>query len=311
MLRLILVLFGVFAPTAILAADPAAEIPYRIDYRGWYTIEGTINGKGPFDFIIDTGATRSLIFANAAAKVSDVRPSGGAPISVLGLSKEGKFPTFVVDEIEVGGERFAGLVTVVLSDWVVDGRAPQAVLGLDFLARYHVEFDADRRVMRLYRPAARYAPPGRRWTSAKMRRDLLVSDDGPLFTTEVRLNGWSMPFMIDLGATGTIVNEVGAARGDNVGVQINDNTWTGASRVTDALSAKARARMALFQRMRIGGARWNRIALVVYDAPILEDLGVQGRPFGLIGAPLFADRSFAFDFKNGALFIGPSPETRR
>ena len=306
MARLALSFLFLLAFAADAAARTIAELPYRIDYRGWYTVSGTINGKGPFDLIVDTGATRTLIFANTLAKAGGRRASGGEPISVLGLSRQGEFPTYIIDDIRVGDERLSGLMTVVLPDWNVDGRAPQAVLGLDFLSRYHVEFDAERQVMRLHDRAAPFTPPSRKWKTAGMSRDAVKVSDGVLYTADVQLNGQTIPFMLDLGSTGTIVNEIGAARGGNVGIQINRDTQTGASRITDALSVKTTARLVMFQRMRLGGLRWNRAILVVYDAPIFDDLGVQQRPFGLIGANLFQDRSFAFDFANLTLHLGPT-----
>ena len=43
-------------------------MPYRVDYNGLITVSTTINGRGPYDFVIDTGATLSLAFQNLADK---------------------------------------------------------------------------------------------------------------------------------------------------------------------------------------------------------------------------------------------------
>lgn len=286
------------------AAAPVAEIPYRLDYDGLYVVAGLINGKGPFSFVVDTGATRTIVFARAAAAVGGLRPAQKEPTSVLGLSSKGKFATYLLDEIRFGGERLGDLETVILDDWDAGGRSPDAVLGLDFLARYHAEFDADRRVLKLYRPDAPFAPPSRGWKSATISKDVIRLPDGVLFTTTARLNGRSIPFMIDTGATGTIVNAAAADRANGAPVELDSLRLP--PRMTDALSEQTKVKLAIFDRMNIGEARWGRVVFVVYDAPIFDDLGVAGKPFGLLGINIFEGRSFAFDFRAGKLFIGPA-----
>ncbi|MEX0644509.1 MAG: retropepsin-like aspartic protease, partial [Parvularculaceae bacterium] len=158
------------APVAARAAEPVAVVPYRIDYFGWFTVSATVNGRGPYDFIIDTGATRSLVFQNLAA-IHEFAPSGGPPQTVLGLASEDLLPTFTVGDVSVGAARIDNLVTVILSDWRQGDRSPQGVLGLDFLTRYTLVFDAERGVLSLYdRDAAPESYP-RKWKPVALTPD--------------------------------------------------------------------------------------------------------------------------------------------
>lgn len=300
------ILIGVLLALAGVAraAEPLAVLPYRIDYGGWFTVSGTIKGKGPFDFIVDTGSTRTLIFVGTVDQIGGVYATNDEPISVIGLSATQKFPTYHVGDIVVGGQLIPDLVTVVLNDWAVSGRSPHAVLGLDFLERFHVEFDAANKVMRLYGRETAYEPPSMKWRSAPILRKNFGLEEGFLFTTDVRLNAAKVEFLIDLGATGTIVNRHAAKLGRNLGVTI-DAINTNATRITDALDQKDRARAIYFDQLSIGRTRWRRAVLVVYDAPVFAELGVAGRPFGLIGANFFEDRSFGFDFATRRIFFGP------
>lgn len=304
MLRLIIAISVLFGTTVARAASPVAEIPYRIDYGGWFTVSGTIKGQGPFDFVVDTGATRTLIFKNTVEKIGGVTPVGDERISVIGLLTSTDAQAYDVGDISIGGLASPRLGTVVLDDWVVDGRAPQAVLGLDFLSGYHVEFDAVRHVMRLYAQTTPYAPPSRKWKSAKISRKKIRAGADGLYTTTVRLNDAAMPFMIDLGATGTIVNRAGARRAV-LGNGIAIDTAKTPTRITDALDTEIKAGPTEFQDLRVGKTAWRRVVLTVYDAPVIAELGLIDEPFGIIGANLFAGRSFAFDFANGKLFIAP------
>ncbi len=293
---------GAFLVCAARAAEPLAVLPYRLDYSGWFTVSGTIDGKGPFDFIIDTGSTQTLIFTNTAEKIGGIVPTNDPPIRVIGLSASKRFPTYRIGDVSIAGQAMPDLVTVVLKDWTVDGRSPQGVLGLDFLGRYHVEFDAAAKLIRLYARDERYEPPSSQWRASPMTRRTFGTEQGVLYTAEVRLNSARVNFLIDLGATGTIVNKRAAARGRNLGVTIS-SIRTSSTRIADAVDEKAVARPVYFDRFGIGGTNWRRVVLFVYDAPVIAELGMAGEPFGLIGANLFADRSFAFDFANDRLYI--------
>lgn len=279
-------------------------MPYRTDYGGWFTVSGTIKGKGPFDFVVDTGSTKTLIFVNTVDKIGGVALTNDPPVRVIGLSADRKFPTFRIGDVSIGGQTMADLATVILRDWTVNGRAPQGVIGLDFLERYHVEFDSQAKVMRLYARQTPYAPPSPKWRSTPMQRRSFTLDESAVFTTEMRLNSAPVEFLIDLGATGTIVNQRAAARGRNLGVSIN-TTETRSTRISDSLDSKDRGRPVFFDRVSIGRTTWNRAVLVVYDAPVIDELGMADRPFGLIGANMFEDRSFSFDFAELRLYIGP------
>lgn len=296
------------APFAARAADPLASLPYRTDYGGWFTVSGSIDGKGPFDFVVDTGSTKTLIFVNTVDKIGGVVATNAPPVRVIGLAADKRFPTFKIGDVAIGGQTMPDLVTVILRDWTVNGRAPQGVIGLDFLERYHVEFDGQAKVMRLYARETRYQPPSQKWRPTPMQRRSFTLEEGAVFTSEMRLNWARVEFLIDLGATGTIVNERAASRGRSLGISIG-TTETRSTRITDSLDSKARARPVYFDRISIGRTTWNRAVLVVYDAPVIEELGMADRPFGLIGANLFDDRSFAFDFAAQRLYIGPRTKT--
>lgn len=298
-----------FISRAAFAAEPVAVIPFRTDYNGWLTVEARVKGQGPLDFIIDTGSTRTLIFEQTVALIGGVRPSNGAPVSVIGLSSQKKFPTFYVGDVEIGGQTMPDLLTVILPDWRVEGRAPHGVIGLDFLEQFHVEFDSEAGLMRLFQSTDPYAPPARSWKSAAIARETFhLEEKEGLYLVDVSLNAARVPFMIDLGATGSIVNERAAnlgAKGDRTGFAISINRGRGASRIKDASSEKATTSYRQFSRVRIGKTVWRDVGFSVFEAPIFAELGVEDEPFGLIGVNLFEHRSFAFDFAHGRLFIGP------
>ncbi|MGE0408290.1 MAG: aspartyl protease family protein [Amphiplicatus sp.] len=280
-------------------AEPVAAAPYRIDYFGWFAVPVMVNGEGPYDFIVDTGATRSLVFENLAA-AKGFAPSGGPPQTVLGLLSEGRLPAYFVGDLSIGAARLDALATVILGDWKTRGRSPQGVLGLDFLTRYFVVFDAETRMMRLYAPGSD-EPDLDGFARVRMRRDTFGLTAGDLFTVAGEIGQRRVPFLLDLGASGTVVNPA-AARSL---VRRDASPLRMGARVTDALDETGRAQAIILDRFSIGRALWRDQHMIVHATPVFIDLGKEDQQFGLFGADLVYERSFAFDFDKDRFYIGP------
>jgi predicted aspartyl protease len=306
-LRFLLFLFLVLAPLVARAAEPVASVPYRIDYGGWYTVSVRVDGQGPFDFILDTGATHSIVFRKLQ-EAMNFPPSGGPPQTVLGLAAKGVFATYSVGDIAIGEAKLEDAVTVILEDWRVGDRAPYGVLGLDFLTRYFVMIDRARGEIRFYDNDAPLELSASGWKATDFKRRDYREADAELFTVEAYMNKRLVRLMVDLGATGTIINDAAKAKIERAGemaISINPRNGETGSRVTGALSERERHTPLRLKHLRIGRASWYDLIVFHFDAPIFDELGETKKPYGLLGADLFHDRSFALDFKGETLWIGP------
>lgn len=302
-----IVWLAILAIAPARAAEPVVVAPLRIDYGGWFTVSAVVNGRGPFDFVIDTGATQSLVFESLHANLAF--PSAGAPPQkVLGIASAGAFPTYRIDEIAVGAARLENLTTVILPNWINRDRAPQGVLGLDFLERYFCVFDVKRKELRLYerREASEVSAKG--WRESRLTRETFNLQRGGLYTLTGHSNNKPATYIIDLGATGTIINKQAFSRisQNSVAISVRPRADRSTSRIMDALKKATRQEDFVLAYFRIGRSQWYQQVFTIYDAPVFDELGVQRRPFGLLGAHLFHDRNFAFDFKGGHIYIGPA-----
>lgn len=291
---------------AAAAAEPVASLPYAVDYNGWLTVKVRVNGEGPYDFIIDTGATQSLIFRNLA-DLHAYEPTGASPQTVLGMSAQGAFPPHYVGDLALGEAALEDLATVILPDWDVEEK-PQGIIGLDFLTRYIAIFDASAGRLDLYDPAA--PPPDdrtRRWKRTRLKPDNFGLDIDDLYTINGRVNNRRVRFLVDLGASGTVLNRSAVAflTGNDTRISIRPSGGAATGRITDALEQTEIARSVYVDRIRVGGVYWYRRQLAIHDAAIFEELNVHTKPFGLFGADLIRDRSFKLDFPNGEMRIGP------
>ncbi|MEL7487109.1 MAG: aspartyl protease family protein [Pseudomonadota bacterium] len=305
-MRVVAFLFAAVAycvAPAARAADPLTTLPYRIAYDGWITVEATVNGQGPYDFIIDTGATLTLVFSNVTEK-QDFPLSPGPPKRILGLNSEQSVDLVRIGDIAVGDEVFADHLGVVLTDWSTPENTPGGIIGLDFLSQYLVVFDAQARTMSLYDADIDKPRFPRDWSSAPMKRRQFKEEIGALFVVEGRIQSQQFDFILDLGATTTLIN-FPAFRRLIGGIRINESGGSprNASRISDVSGDTERARLVRMPRMRLRRARWAQPILLVFNATVFEELGVANAPFGLFGVDLLRDRSFALDFKNERIFI--------
>lgn len=293
-------------------AEPVAEIPYRIDYEGWVTVSVTVNGKGPFDFIVDTGATTTVAFENLA-KLQAFTPADHEPIRILGLTSEQQLPAVLIGDLEIGGLGLDDHVSVVLNDWLTPRRTPHGVLGLDFLTRYLVLADADAQVLRLYDRAAEPAASTREWSRTTLRRDNYGQEAGALYRLTAQFNNKDVRCILDLGATGTVLNYP-ALRNLMTGIFVDGWRSRGfrtGTRLQDVFNDTERARLVKVHRVRIARARWRKQIFTVHNALIFYELGVGGRPYCLIGGDLMLERSFLLDFAREKLYFGPKARGAR
>lgn len=307
-MRLISVLIlWLAASTPLRAAEAIASIPYRLDYGGWITVEATVNGKGPYDFVLDTGSTLTLAFANLAAEQS-FTATGGDKLRVLGISSGNLLDPIHLGDIDVGGARLTDHVGVVLPDWEAPRETPHGIIGLDFLREYAVYFDSVEQTMTLYPHGGIPREKTRKLSRIKLEPNDYGAASGALFTADGLVNRKHVTFIIDLGSVSSLINYNAAeALFSAVAARESAEGFTTGSHLKDVFDDRERARTARVDRIQLGRVSWRQVGVWVYNAPIFDDLGVQRLAYGLAGVDLLADRDFALDFGENEMFVARRP----
>ena len=323
------VTIGAAAPAR--AGEPVASTSYTTDIYGLLTVKTMVNGEGPYNFIIDTGATTSLIFQNLADR-HQFQPSDRPPQVVFGLAAQGAFTAYDIGELRVGatgaaagetaGETARGsvgldnLASVILPDWAGDVK-PQGILGLDFLTRYILVFNAvpGERAGRLdiYAPGdgpARSATRG--WRRIKLtQQNFGIDVEHDLFTAAGLINDtYRMRFMIDLGASGSVINRAVFDGANRYRVTVRKSATRVENSITGVLERDPETALTVrAPHLRIGRNVWRRQVLTLFDAPIFAELGMQETPFGLFGADLVRERSFMLNLPGEEMRIARPQES--
>src|SRR5215213_7712972 len=115
-------------------ARPTYEIPYRLTDTKHVLVRVKLNGKGPFNFIIDTGAP-ALILTEATAKKAGGKADGNwttfDTLEIEGGVKIDKARGLAIDPFQLKGMNAMGLAGVEL----------HGMMGYHVLARYKIEYD--------------------------------------------------------------------------------------------------------------------------------------------------------------------------
>jgi hypothetical protein len=111
------------------------QVPYRLTTTQHILVRAKINGKGPFNFIVDTGAP-ALFVATKAAKKAGVEPDKSGWGSFDKFEIEGGVPVAKIkgrieDPFQLEGMNGLGLA----------GAELHGMIGYNLLARYRIELD--------------------------------------------------------------------------------------------------------------------------------------------------------------------------
>lgn len=145
------------APARVQApADSAAgEIPFQLAGPGDAAIivPVFINGQGPFDFVLDTGATFTCVDPALSRRLALPERRGTLGVGA-GIGGAGRVRLVRMDSVRVGGTVAKDLTgcEVDLSQAKQVGIDMDGLLGLNFLKPFRVTLDFEREVLTLGEP---------------------------------------------------------------------------------------------------------------------------------------------------------------
>ncbi len=128
---------------ALANPEPLFAAPTRLDRIGRVMTHVKVNGKGPFRFVIDTGASRSTL-APHLARALNLQYSVGRNVMLNGVTGAAEVPTVAIDSIEIGALRFENQnLPVILTSIMGNADGILGVAGFQD-QRIDVDFKRDR-----------------------------------------------------------------------------------------------------------------------------------------------------------------------
>lgn len=113
-----------------------------------------LNGQGPYDLILDTGATLTCLDSSVVTALS-LPEQRGVLGSAVGVGGSGAVRLVQVDSLRVGPARVTDLLacTMDLQALRTVGDEVRGLLGLNVLRQFYVTLDFEREVLTLTQPA--------------------------------------------------------------------------------------------------------------------------------------------------------------
>jgi len=267
-----------------------------------------IDNRGPFTFVIDTGAGSTSI-ADSLAERLTLPPL--RPVMVHGITEARVTPSVAVGRLQLSGLGFRNLSCPVFPR---EQLGADGLIGLDVLGRFKLQFDVVRRAASLTMRGVAIIMGGDIQTGSRIRRGGLRAVTGPfgqMMLTQVSIEGQSVIAFIDSGAQYSIGNlallrAVSARRTDS-------GRLTRAVPIYGVTGQSLSADLARVDDLRLGTNRLGSTPLLFADLHCFRTLGISGRPALLIGADLLGRfREVTLDFPNDTVtFAGLRRQTTR
>jgi predicted aspartyl protease len=180
-------------PTPESSAEPDATIATGGNRFEHMLAPVTINGRGPFNFLMDTGANVSCVSNQLASKLNLTRVDPVRVHTVVGARQR---PRVMIDHLQVGARSRRNVKAPSLP---ITGATIDGILGVDWLKGQRLVLGFKAQNLEITRSRIDSAMQGRVVVPARRRM-------GQLTIIDADLNGKRISAMVDSGSQVTICN---------------------------------------------------------------------------------------------------------
>jgi predicted aspartyl protease len=278
-------------PLAPGAASAAGAISK--DLAGRAVARININGQGPFRFIIDTGANRSVISQALATRLGLAHSGEGLVHSI-----DSETPTKLVnvDSLSFGALRLSSGDTPVLDSPMLADE--HGLLGVDGMAGRMLHVNFTRQCVEIFENPAQMPMQG--WLSVPARMRF-----GTMLTIQGEIRGVNVNVLIDTGSDLSLANE--KFREALRGVATRSIEYKGDHAFTFGRPVVLE-RSVWTPRLLLGETIVDNVIAYIGDFHIFDVWGLQDEPTLLIGVDVLArSREMAIDYERGVVYFRKRP----
>ena len=268
------------------------------------TVEVRVNGRGPYQFVVDSGADTSVIGLRIAR---DLQLPLGTPVVLNNMTDSNIVDRVRVSELTLGPSRIQNLHLPALQERDIGGAG---MIGIDALARERLMLDFEKRLIKVEdaaKPPKRL--PGEIVITARRKR-------GQLILTQVKAAGLPLDAVIDTGSQVTIGN---LAHRDKLVRRTRGEIQT--ISVTGVTGKTIDLQLAQIAELRIGSVILRNVPIAFADLPPFKVFGLSQEPALLLGTDIletfrrisldFSARKVRFQLRRCAQTVGLSTSSSR
>lgn len=285
---------GALAQTASIEAPDEDAAPTKLD-TGWSQNQHmmapvSINGQGPFSFLLDTGANVSCVSNRLLDRLALISRETARVHTVVGVRQR---PIVVLDHLQIGprNRRNVRAPALPLKGTDVDG-----VLGVDWLKGQRLVLDFKQQKMEITRSRSDESHPGRIVVVPARRRH------GQLTIVDADLGGKRISAIIDSGAQGTLCNtklrDLVRAQEERSGKRqppqfVRMETVAGESFIGESV---------FLPFLRLGGLQLGNVPVTHADMHVFDIWGLKDSPALVLGMDLLNQfEQVSLDFGRSAV----------
>jgi predicted aspartyl protease len=265
------------------------DVRFKNETNDRMTVPVTLGGRGPYRFLVDTGANRTAISRELASRLQLVAGADVNLHSVVGVSD---VATAKIPELQLT-RRSMNIADAPLLDSVNMGA--DGILGTDSLAAQRVMFDFTAMTMSIV-PAN--APdfqqePGTIVVTARRR-------NGRLVVTDATANGHEVTVVLDTGSEVSIGN-------DALRAALQDGELSGGFlpvEIESVTGEKLPGEVTFIKDLEVGGVTLKNLAIVFARAHTFDQLQLSKKPALLLGMnAIRAFKKVSIDFAHLTLRV--------
>ena len=245
------------------------------------SVDVKVNGRGPYRFIVDSGADTSVIGVGVA---KELELPLGRPVIVNGMTSRDVVDRVKVDELGLGPTTVHNLELPALREYDLGG---EGIIGIDALVQKRLMMDFEKRLIKVEDAAVHYKPlPGEIVVTARRNR-------GQLILTHVRAAGLPLDAIIDTGTEITIGN---LALRDLL-IKGNRDKFVTVP-VIGVTGVTMDMQVARIAELQLGPITISDVPMAFADAPPFKLFGLADQPALLLGTDLLETfKRISLDFK--------------
>ncbi len=250
------------------------------------TVQVAVGNRGPYNFIIDTGAERTVVSSQLAGQL---QLAPGAPINLTSMTERSTVDTVIVPELSI--ESIGIRHTIIAPSLDQRHLGAAGLLGIDTLASHRVSIDFETGVM-----TVNPSQPNRKARPEDSDEIVVTAKSkfGQLIVTDAYYGGTRIQVVLDTGSAVSMGNE---SLRKLVGRRMRGGLRS--IELTSVTGGKLMAQYTLVPDVRIGEVQFDTLPVAFAEVAPFKRFGLTRRPALLLG--MDALRSFRrvdIDFPN-------------
>jgi predicted aspartyl protease len=284
-----------FALMLLLATISRAEVRLRWDSTRHVVVPTMVNGKGPFDFILDTGADETGVFS-WLAKQLDLPAAGAGQIS--GATGSAATVLSRLSTLSVDGHEITNVSAITMPDRP-DGAKLGGVVGVDLMTGRFTLLDFGCGTAALLPLSS-----GHRIAGAHARLVKAGSiKGGKQLTLVAKINGAPGLALLDSGSRTTIINWRFASA---AGLDPKLPSFRDGDPARGATQKAVSSRVGPIGTVKFAGITREAVTARVADLPFLQESGLSDEAVMILGLDLLRGTRVTIDYSERRFWIAPS-----